>query len=126
MGMFDEVIIDYELPGRPAYAGKDHRFQTKDFGCHLDLYRITEDGRLLYRQVEREWVENESSKIGGHLKIAKEEWIDTEFHGDLNVYTLNDRLPCSGWVEYTIRFTHGAVEWVREEKEIDTGESPEI
>lgn len=118
MSMFDEVIIDYELPGRPAYAVKEHRFQTKDFGCHLDLYRITEEGQLLYRQVEREWTKDESSRIGGFYGIVSEQWIDTEFHGDLNVYTLDTtEQPYSGWVEYTIRFTHGKVEWVRQEEE---------
>lgn len=45
MGMFDEIICDYPLPGdSPFFIEPGHRFQTKDLDCCLDTYRITADG----------------------------------------------------------------------------------
>ena len=44
MGLFDTVKCEYPLPD-PAH--QDLEFQTKDFECLLDHYRITRDGRLV-------------------------------------------------------------------------------
>ena len=42
MGLFDEVVSDYELPGWPE--DEESMFQTKDLGCGMESYRITSDG----------------------------------------------------------------------------------
>jgi hypothetical protein len=49
MGMFDEIICDYPLPGEPPEFVRDpgHVFQTKSLDSTLDTYTITADGRLV-------------------------------------------------------------------------------
>lgn len=45
MGLFDEIVCDYPLPGTPPeFIGPGHRFQTKDLDCDMSTYRIAEDG----------------------------------------------------------------------------------
>lgn len=47
MGMFDEVICEYPLPGTPPdFVTKETRFQTKDLDCDMTTYRIGADGHL--------------------------------------------------------------------------------
>jgi hypothetical protein len=47
MGLFDEVICDYPLPGTPpAFVKPGHCFQTKDLDCDMSAYHISEDGAI--------------------------------------------------------------------------------
>lgn len=56
MGMFDEIVCEFKLPEPvPAFIKKDHRFQTKDLDCTLDVYKISEDGRLLFQNEEENY-----------------------------------------------------------------------
>jgi hypothetical protein len=51
MGMFDYIICRYPLPGKPpSFIDADHQFQTKDFDCYLDLYIVSETGKLSIRK----------------------------------------------------------------------------
>jgi len=101
MGLFDEIIFNYPLsPEDEAYVKKGTIFQTKDLENSLDVYILTEDGRLT----------NEDGK-------------DLNYHGDLNIYTSNivggspnpdggyDRYTENGEdaksFDYVIRFTEG-------------------
>lgn len=49
MGMYDEIICHYPLPGdTPDYITPDHRFQTKDTPeQYLKVYTIAEDGQFI-------------------------------------------------------------------------------
>ena len=49
MGMYDEIICEMQLPNNPPSFAKmaDHRFQTKDLECMLNLYKISKDGHPL-------------------------------------------------------------------------------
>lgn len=55
MGMFDELICHYPLPGYPKDR-KSRIFQTKSLDCLMDLYTITEDGRLVCDEKHDEYV----------------------------------------------------------------------
>lgn len=47
MGMFDEIVCDYQLPGTPPeFIKAGHRFQTKDLDCDMSVYNIDEDGMI--------------------------------------------------------------------------------
>lgn len=46
MGMYDEVIVYYDLPNDEKGLHKDTIFQTKNFKCSLSTYVITSDGKL--------------------------------------------------------------------------------
>ena len=94
MGLFDRVRCEYRLPN-PAYQDLD--FQTKDLDCLLDHYVITLDGRLIQLTSKRHGLERD---------------IEWPYHGDIRIYAAyphEDR----DLVEYTVRFTHGRVEWIR-------------
>jgi hypothetical protein len=110
MGAFDEVMFAKGLlpSGTPRFAQEPgHCFQTKDFDHpFLDLYEVNHDGRLL------------CIREGGQMLEPPR---DTEYHGDLEVYTGNTCAAASGvvytktgedceWVELSLRFTHGRLE----------------
>lgn len=45
MGMFDNIICHYNLPGiPPAWIREGHPFQSKDLDCQMDTYTIAADG----------------------------------------------------------------------------------
>lgn len=100
MGMFDEVLCLYPLPGG---APQQKVWQTKDFEMpYLEKYTITEDGRLL--------------KHVGQFDSPAEEISD--FHGDLNFYGgnysgsswrgyLTDDDKRGEWWSFVARFTSG-------------------
>lgn len=45
MGMFDEIVCDFPLPGSPpAFIRPGHVFQTKSLDCEMVNYRIAADG----------------------------------------------------------------------------------
>jgi hypothetical protein len=108
MGMFDYIECDYPLPDAPDWASTCE-FQTKDFGNHLDLYRITPEGRLITRCVKRQWVDDEKSYMGGFFKVVEQWEEDTNYHGDFNFYGFKS-LDDFQWLEYRVRFTNGQLE----------------
>lgn len=97
MGLFDTVHCEFPLPD-PRHQGLE--FQTKDLECLLDRYTITSDGRLL----RHPW-------RGGRGPERDVEW---PIHGDISIYTSQD----GTWIEYSVRFTHGRVEWIRPREEV--------
>ena len=50
MGMFDEIRVRVSLPVELPVDHRDHWFQTKSLGCHLEYYEITADGLLFLIQ----------------------------------------------------------------------------
>jgi len=94
MGLFDTVKCEYPL-SNVRHQGLE--FQTKDLDCSLDSYTITADGRLV-RHARRG-------------KRGLERDIEWPIHGDIRIYT-GDPDSERGLIEYSVRFTHGCVEWV--------------
>lgn len=66
---------------------KEELFQTKDLDNALDLYEITEDGKLKHLEQKRSWKDDPDSIIGGHLGVDSEEWVEVPFHGIVRFYT---------------------------------------
>lgn len=84
MGMYDTISVRYPLPVDPPLPIGE-KFQTKDLGCDLDEYDLTEDGELhldgslcsftgvvrFYAMLDgRGWVEFEAHFQGGWLTRA--------------------------------------------------------
>jgi hypothetical protein len=93
MGLFDTIKCEYPLPNG---LHQELEFQTKDLECSMAHYTITRDGRLIRR--------HRPGRPGPERDI---EW---PIHGDIRIYDLD---PNEQFVEYSVRFTHGRVEWVR-------------
>ena len=90
MGMFDYVKCDRPLPDGGARNPHDDHFQTKDLGCELATFRITEDGKLV-------------CEADG--MFTTESGPRDDFHGILNFYTCNS--TGGDWREYNAKFTDG-------------------
>ena len=92
MGMFDVVIFEMEMPGLHG-----RRFQTKDLDRCLDRFAITKTGRLCLT----------GSELMEDVEKPEIERVDVDYHGDIQL------LAEEGHGEYTARFTHGVLEWIR-------------
>lgn len=113
MGMYDDVVCNYPLPGT-----NEIEFQTKSFENMLFKYTITEDGKLLEEtyqldvvpEEERpyygkpEWETNPLLRVCGSLKRVniKEEQMD--FHGWMEIHTIDRD---ERFLEYKLKFTDG-------------------
>lgn len=109
MGFYDEVRCKYPLPDLEA---QNLVFQTKDLECYGGVYTIEEDGSL---------VEHTFKNM---FRTPNYERVDTgdvviDYHGDIQIYTsignkeVSEHLKMGDIYEYTVRFTHGKVEWIR-------------
>lgn len=129
MGMYDEIICQYPLPGKPprevlekALSGE---LQTKSFDCLMEKYTITTDGSLLktefdteivpeeerYYYGKPEWDKGEFYRACGMLQRTPRQPIGIDFHGDISFYTTaNDYRD---FYCYTARFTDGRLMWIR-------------
>lgn len=94
MGLYDEILCEFPLPGWPA--GAEPLFQTKDLDCCMERYRISEAGRLLTTRYQR-----------GEETPTRE--LDTEYHGYLVFYTSVERQDRREWFEYRAKFTDGQI-----------------
>ncbi len=88
MGMFDNVICDYPLPGtKPSFVEPGYLFQTKDLDNSLFTYIIGEDGEL---------------KLKSHINVdgqTEEREEPENFSGTLEFY--NSNLVGGGPADYT-------------------------
>ncbi len=110
MGVYDEVRCKYPLPEGDE-AAQDLVFQTKDFDNALQQYTITKQGRLIHHETEWFMDEEVESMWGGPGLSARHRGdYDLDYHGDLNIYGGNVE-PIE--YDYTVRFTHGTVEWIK-------------
>jgi hypothetical protein len=78
MGMFDTLYCDYPLLDNEV---QHESFQTKDFSCVLDTYRITTDGRL-YHEPDNELTDDETL-------FREADYLD--FQGAIKFYTFIER-----------------------------------
>lgn len=97
MGMFDEIVCNYPIPGEKLGAV----YQTKDLVCAMEEYEITAEGRLIHRQCGWEAIpENERDeeqwavfrKVPGSLRL-----IDQNYHGYIEMG------------DFRVKFTDGVV-----------------
>lgn len=86
MGMFDTVICEYEIP---EYQSDNKIFQTKDFDCLLDIYKISKDGKLVlmyYKKWDLLDLDEDNLPENGNIKEIE----ISDFDGDFNFYTLDE------------------------------------
>lgn len=101
MGMFDNIL----------YKGKE--YQTKDTPAQgLELYEIR-GGELWYKDVEREWVDDDQGMWGGYFKEVSHEWkFCDKFDGLIRFYREdkeNGGYKNNKWIEYKALFMDGKV-----------------
>lgn len=98
MGMFDHATCELPMPdGREMV--KDS-FQTKSLWNCMDLFTITESGRLVFHKRQYS-----TRRMPVHV-----EDIDLEYHGDIEIHGSS---VDGAYLRYAVRFTHGTVEWIR-------------
>jgi hypothetical protein len=131
MGMFDQIYVKKALPlSKELKALKDIKweecdFQTKDLENTLAIYEITKAGKLRYKEVEREWVDDEEAFLKGYMKEVSSKWVDTKHTGKVRFYhnfstnksnvnifsdVLDDETNLEGydwWVEFDAEFVKG-------------------
>ena len=101
MGMFDEVVCKYSLPGEPPPQIADAVFQTKDLECLLLTYTITADGFLMEQS-------GEPSVFTGAVDMY---WSNLVASGP-GIYTRDGEDYRS--VEYRVTFVSGKVTSIEE------------
>ena len=92
MGMFDVIVFENKVEG---FQGRC--FQTKSPDCCMDLFAVTKAGRLCLI----------GSELMGDVEKPEAERVDVEYHGYIRLVAED------GLGEYTARFTHGILEWIR-------------
>ena len=111
MGMFDNVLVEYPLPGPKIELpvndplGDDGRFfQTKDFDRALDTYIITKEGKLLIKQTV--FLET----------VTAEEVTEKIFTGSFKFYSCT---TSHEWVEFKATFKNGILKKIKRMYAID-------
>ena len=118
MGMFDNITCDWPLPVPtsddellnkfPVLANPiQMHFQTKDLGCTMNTFVITNEGRLVVmtsnhfkKHVNSTNVENFSGTINFYDSVISDEMFKPEY----------DK---SGWLEYQAIFSNGIIQSVK-------------
>lgn len=110
--MFDTIICEYPLPD----GNTETSFQSKNFDCLLDTYKITADGDLTVFEYDNEvdGVYDDSHPTFAGLskrKRVNERWEIVPYHGVFNFYGgqwSNELQSHQGtWAEYVAKFTDG-------------------
>jgi hypothetical protein len=137
MGMFDNIRVKKQLPldedlGKLDTDWGKELFQTKDLDNALDLYEISEEGRLRHLRQSREWKADPTAPLGGFYEVVSEVWEEVPFHGVVRFYTSHcdspeldydfinhheqmsweDIMETEGydwWIEFEAVFNHGHV-----------------
>lgn len=120
MGMYDTIIFN-----RESLSGIDERvdkylsliegsqisFQTKDFDCCLDTYKV-ENGQLFYEKVEREWVESDGM-FGGYMREISRSLKKREDTATFYVYDFLPNDIADIWIEFKVIFIKGIVDEIK-------------
>jgi hypothetical protein len=111
MGLYDRLTVKYALPV------KEHNlldFQTKSLCHYMEDYEIREDGTLWLAEVERDWVDDPTSPLGGHLVAVSTTWKQlSDFSGEIVFYGVDDKEVL---VEYLALLSDGKVLKLKEHK----------
>jgi hypothetical protein len=113
MGMFDDIICDYPLPGTvPEWAtAPEFRFQTKDLDCTLSTYRINHFGQLnlvKFRDGEQQAVE-ELEPYTGYL-----DFYMSNTRGCAYGFSFTSHGEDRESVEWRARFRNGQLESIEQ------------
>ena len=108
MGLYDEVLCEYELPAGLRLTNRN--FQTKSLFCVLGRFTITREGRLMMAP----------DALLGPFGIAADSVpeVDTHYHGDILLTHIDE----GELIELAARFTHGRLEWLRPVSELSEAE----
>jgi hypothetical protein len=113
MGMFDEIECKVSLPDGRIVPG--FVFQSKSLFCNMDRVTISAEGRLIHHRCRFDAVgENQLAKgmTAPLLKRVPLEDVDLDYHGDIAFFgPVNDDTAS----QYFARFTHGTLEWIRQD-----------
>jgi hypothetical protein len=101
MGMFDYI----------NYGG--HEYQTKDTPDQFMEHYEIRHGELWYKQVEREYIEDDGNLFGGCLHEISHEWkfLNT-FDGLIRIYREDEKnggYKNGAWIEYDMLFMNGKI-----------------
>jgi hypothetical protein len=96
------------MPLPDGLVAPEIEFQTKSIWCSMDLFTITEAGRLIYHC--RRYEADVPCHGYRDMRIVPVGDIDMEYHGDLLVHGTTS---ASMNLDYVVRFAHGTVEWIR-------------
>lgn len=95
MGLFDEIVCRYPLPGtKPEFVEEGHLFQTKDLGCDMSTYEITEDGRLVG------WSEDYTGEL---------DFYSSNVAGGGSGFQFTSNGEDAEWVNYVAKFVQGKI-----------------
>lgn len=99
MGMFDSFYFeDGVLPDNKVPAG--HEFQTKDFACNLDVYRVSANGKVrMFFMNYSDGRTEETKPLSGSGTIYSHEFLYDKPEGIFN----RKYLGCK-YQEYMIEF----------------------
>jgi hypothetical protein len=140
MGMFDTVYCNYPLPVSQAVVDtgfdyQGHDYQTKDLNNCLCEYTITEEGDLIEKVVEREWVDDDNAFFKGYMKETASRNEKVNYHGIIRMYTYHsmdkningEEKEITITLEYEVKFTNGKLETINliQEEIEDTTERKE-
>jgi hypothetical protein len=123
MGMFDTVYCNYPLPVSKkvidtGFDYQGHDYQTKDLDNFLNVYTITEEGDLIEKVVEREWIDDDSAFLKGYMKEISSHDEKIDFHGIINFYTYHtinkmvegEKKETTITLDYEAKFTDGKLQ----------------
>lgn len=122
MGLYDELRVEVDLPNSPDE--ENIIWQTKSISRPAMLtYKITENGRLKERHIEREKVGTEEFEFSEHenleipqYEVTEEWWTDVEFHGSFEFHTSFGEYDTDEyeWYSYEAWFNNGDLETIIE------------
>src|SRR5271166_3464137 len=106
--MFDYICCEPPMPdGREVVKNS---FQTKSLWCSMDRFTITAAGRLVLHRRRYLPASNPNDEHLPRVPVHVGD-IDLDYHGDLAIH---GETKDGQSVDYTVRFTHGTVEWIRD------------
>ena len=124
--MFDEITVKAELPLPQEVKHlnidwKTHKFQTKDLDNCLSEYVITEEGKLLERITEREYVPYSKEEKKSKDRKPWDLWKDVidkgikeeelSYHGTLMFYAYEDFDETHDfWIDFKAYFIYGKLD----------------
>lgn len=88
MGMFDNIICEYPLPGNPVVL----EWQTKSLGCEMDTYIVAADGTLwiedydVQDQSDFALGKGQDKFMGCMTRVNQRRVQVTDFRGEVRFY----------------------------------------
>jgi hypothetical protein len=120
--MFDTIKCNHPLPLPLSFVDMgvdiyDSEFQTKDLENALSHYILTEDGDLLYENVQGEWESDDNAFLKGYFKEISRTIENTYFHGKIEFYYYKDIEIDDTYttvdITYLATFTRGKLDYIK-------------